>query len=94
MAGKHLPRWLWVIIIIVCVVAIMTGIVYLDVVLRARSAYLKAEKARAEGNYRDAEMWYDTAIELHSPPESKWVKMSREAVESLRSSFNRQTDDP
>jgi len=64
----------------------MIGMVYLDVSYRARSAYLKAEKARAEGNYRDAEMWYETAIELHSPPESKWVKMSRKALKSLRSS--------
>lgn len=108
-------------------------LVYVDVVLRARSAYLEGEKywrwhehpeekiaylnqqqekelaalekkfrqkkisseeyeqqkeiikfnydrLRSESSIKYAYIWYQTAVELFSPPESKWVKLSREKM--------------
>jgi hypothetical protein len=118
---------------VAAVAAAVYAMVYLDVVLRARSAYLEGEKywswyenpelkkKALEEKYskesKDAEgllsrgkikkeeydrklqviefnrkreleesaikyayVWYQTAVELFSPPESKWVKLSREKM--------------
>jgi len=115
-----------------CVFAVY-ALVYVDVVLRARSAYLEGEKYRSwyedpklkeaavsgwyageksrldnrleknklsrdeydrqveileftkgqklkESSIKYAYIWYQTAVELFSPPESKWVKLSREKM--------------
>ena len=113
------------------VIIALYGMVYLDVVLRARSSYLEGEKywrwnehpeekkaalnkkfendkqaldkklsknsinreeydrqleilqfdrehALNESSLKYAYVWYRTAYELFSPPESKWVRLSRE----------------
>ena len=52
-------------------------IVYVDVVLRARDAYLKAEQASSA---QMAYVWYETAATLFTPPESKWSRMAREKM--------------
>lgn len=112
-------------------IAVLYGMVYIDVVLRARSAYLEGEKYWAwsknpqlkaaalqseldakeavlnkklkkkkidqseydrqleiarfdhdrqleESSLKYSYVWYKTAYELFSPPESKWVKLSRQ----------------
>ena len=114
-------------------VALVYGMIYLDVVWRAKEAYQEGEKywrwtdhpeeyaneinsrfevdkkkletKRAEGKLTQddfdrelqllqfgrvqslkestikyAYVWYQTAVELFSPPESKWVKLSREKM--------------
>ena len=126
-------RWFRVTLkVLVCVVAVY-ALVFADVMLRARSAYLEGEKywswyenaamketalknefdtakaaidkQKAAGKMKDeqytqklntiqfdydrhredsaikyAYIWYQTAVELFSPPESKWVKLSREKM--------------
>ena len=115
------------------IVAVFYGMVYVDVVLRARHAWLEGEqywhwsdhpderaafvkekyvhekaeldkkkdagKIVKEDYDRDAELlafaeqqelkestikyayvWYQTAVDLFSPPESKWVRLSREKM--------------
>jgi hypothetical protein len=126
----NLKRWQKIISVGIAVVAVFYGMVYLDVVLRARSAWLEGEKywrwseypgerqaylrqklnseeaaldkKKAAGQLapddydRDKELlefrydqmgressmkyayvWYQTAVDLFSPPESKWVRLSR-----------------
>ena len=121
------------ILLIAGTIAAVYAMVYLDVVLRARQAYLEGEKywswhenpslksaalekkyasesksldeklskggikkeeydrqAQALGFNKKRELeessikysyiWYQTAVELFSPPESKWVKLSREKM--------------
>jgi len=112
-------------------------LIYIDVVLRARSAYLEAEKYLdwyynpnkkikflekefevekqkldkllaenkiskeeydvkleilnfnkerkiQESSLKYAYIWYKTAIDLFSPPESKWVKLAKEKINKVR----------
>lgn len=112
------------------VAAVVYGVVYVDVVLRARHAYLEGEKywvwgerpedyirfldgemarkkaqlegrlaqgkvtkddfdrqweliqfdrrqAAQESTWKYAYVWYETAVDLFSPPDSKWVHMAR-----------------
>ncbi|MHB9155400.1 MAG: hypothetical protein ACYC5N_06880 [Endomicrobiales bacterium] len=119
-------------LVLLCVAAVY-ALVYVDVVLRARSAFLQGEqywawhrqpdlKTRAldaeygkdraaldrklsrgklsreefdrqleildferaqrakESSIKYAYIWYQTAVELFSPPESKWVRLSREKM--------------
>lgn len=121
-------------------VILVYAMIYTDVVLRARSAYLQGEKYRQwhenpalkkaeleaqfkkessalekkfaaskltkeefdrqsgilkfnyerkteESSIKYAYVWYQTAIELFSPPESKWVKLSREKMPLAKESW-------
>ena len=123
-------RWVQYAGMIFCTVFILYGMVYVDVVLRARESYLEGEKywywhehpqakkeelqkkfenektklnrklakkkltqdeydrqleilqfdrdrKMGESSIKYAYVWYQTAYELFSPPESKWVKLSR-----------------
>jgi hypothetical protein len=116
----------------VCIAAVY-ALIYVDVVLRARSAYLEGEKYWSwyqeprlkdaaiqdwyllekgkidgkqakntitkdeydrqlelldftrnqklrESSIKYAYVWYQTVVELFSPPESKWVKLAREKM--------------
>lgn len=56
--------------------------IYLDVWFRAKHSYSEAEKAASAGDWKMAYVWYQTAVEQFSPPESKWVKMSRDRMPS------------
>ncbi len=53
------------------------SVVCLDVILRARDAYLKGEQAATP---QMAFVWYETAATLFTPPESKWSRLSREKM--------------
>jgi hypothetical protein len=122
-----------IILLVVAVAAAFYGMVYVDVVLRARDAWLQGEQywrwadhpeerqaylrqklaleeaeltkkqtsgqLTADDYARDKELlefrytqmgkessikyayvWYQTAVDLFSPPDSKWVRMSREKM--------------
>jgi hypothetical protein len=126
-------KWARVMGIIVLCIAVVYGMIYADVLLRARSAYLEGEKywswyenpaakesalkaefekkkaafdkklaankmnkddydkeieiikfdleqKLGESSIKYAYIWYQTVVELFSPPESKWVKLSREKM--------------
>lgn len=125
--------------------AFVYGVAYVDLVLRARSAYLEGEKylewsakpelkrahfqarlaekearlnlefergslgkeeleqrlylARFERDQRVAEsslkysyIWFQTAAELFSPPESRWVVLSRARMAQTREAWKRELD--
>lgn len=123
-----------------CAVFVLAA-VYLDLVLRARSAYLEGEKymewaakpelkkaaleaelaarekaLRAsklpapqleqrlalarfeheerlkESSVKYAYVWYQTAVELFSPPESKWVRLSREKLPVAKELWKKELD--
>lgn len=62
-------------------IAVIYGVVCLDVVLRCREAYLEGEKATSP---RLAYAWYETAATLYVPPESKWSRLAREKMKVAR----------
>jgi len=123
----------------------VTALVYLDLVLRARSAYLEGERflewhrdpeakkshfeaefqresrrldaeksagrlsepeflqrmelerfrrdeAVAESSVKYAYHWYKTAVELFSPPESRWVRLSREKMALTKDLWKQELD--
>ncbi|MFH1378956.1 MAG: hypothetical protein ABII23_01640 [bacterium] len=126
-------RWFQITAAVVCTIGIVYGLVYVDVVSRAREAYIEGEKYWAwhynpndkklyleeklkdelaeieqkfskkkidknqyeqevqiaqfnfqeslkESSIKYAYVWYQTAVELFTPPESKWVKLCREKM--------------
>jgi hypothetical protein len=126
-------KWVRVAALAALCVGLVYALIYIDVILRARSACLQGEKywswhenprmkeqelaarfakdkaaldarhvarkvsddeyarqieilkfnldrEREESSIKYAYIWYQTAVELFSPPESKWVKLSREKM--------------
>ena len=133
MNGIFSKKWFKALVTAAVCVAAVYALVYVDVVLRARSAYLEGEKymswygnpklkeaavadwyakekSKLDGSFADKKMekeeydrqteileftrgeklkessvkyayvWYQTVVELFSPPESKWVKLAREKM--------------
>lgn len=131
--GIFKKKWVRVAALAAGTVIIVYAMIYVDVVLRARSAYLEGEKywrwhthpgekqkflddrldkeikklreklsknkitkeeqdrqeeiakfnhkrELEESSIKYAYVWYQTAVELFSPPESKWVRDSREKL--------------
>jgi hypothetical protein len=132
---KELFQKKWVkagLTVIGCIIAVY-ALIYVDVILRARSAYLEGDKywswydnpqakkdalekefnkqkdtldkklakrkvskedydreleidkfnydqQLSESSIKYAYIWYQTVVELFSPPESKWVKLAREKM--------------
>lgn len=70
-------KWVQRLGLILLTAAIIYGMIYADVWARAKSAYEEGEKASQKNDWKMAYTWYQTALELFSPPESKWVKRSR-----------------
>jgi hypothetical protein len=66
-------RFLW----LVLGAAGVYGMVCVDVVLRARHAYLEGEMA---ANPREAYAWYESAATLFTPPESRWSRWARQKM--------------
>lgn len=134
----------WAKVAVAAVLAV-TALVYLDLVLRARSAYLEGERfmewhrdpevkkshfeaelqretrrletersagrlsepefqqrlelerfrrdeAVAESSVKYAYHWYKTAVELFSPPESRWVRLSREKMSLAKDLWKQELD--
>ena len=73
-------KWVKILVTVVVVALIMFVMVAIDVVSRAKSAYLKGEKFYAEENYKDALMWYETVVDLFQPPKNKWVKKAESKI--------------
>lgn len=126
-------KWVKIAGMVLFCVAVVYAMVYVDVMLRARSAYMEGEKywrwndnpqekkdalekefqkakaefdkklsrnkvtqeeynkqlevikfkrdeRIAESSIKYAYIWYQTTVELFSPPESRWVKLSREKM--------------
>ena len=126
-------RWVHIAGMALFSIGAVYGMIYVDLVLRARHAYLEGEKylewhfhpdrkaqyyktwqvqrlaelekklsqrkitqdifqrekellefqktqALEDSSIKYAYVWYQTAVELFSPPESKWVKLSREKM--------------
>jgi hypothetical protein len=61
----------------VVIVLLLYAIVCLDVVLRARHAYLEGEHAPSA---QLAYAWYESASTLFTPPESRWSRLAREKM--------------
>ena len=132
-----MKKWQQTALLVVGTVAAMYGLIYADVVSRAKEAYLEGEKysnwtdhpelhvqavdadlaarkndldARLaknklskdeydremelaqfehdqqlkESTIKYAYVWYQTAVDLFSPPDSKWVKLSREKMPAAK----------
>lgn len=47
-------------------------------------AQFNFKEALEESSIKYAYVWYQTAVELFSPPESKWVKLSREKMKEAK----------
>jgi len=130
-------RWVKTAGIILGCIALVYAMIYADIILRARSAYLQGEKyrywhenpaakaealsaelvdeklkldkklarrkltqddynreleiarfnneqKRAESSIKYAYIWYQTVVELFSPPESRWVRLAREKMPKAR----------
>jgi len=128
-----MKRWQKILLSTVAVAGVFYGMVYVDVIWRARESWLEGEKywrwadhpkeraafleaqltqnralldkkraasqttpedyardvellefshqqALKESSIKYAYIWYQTAAELFSPPESKWVRLSREKM--------------
>lgn len=121
--------------------AFVCAAVYVDLVLRARTAYLEGERRMAwirepelkrealkaelseaqqairklglpetqlrqrlslaefehqerlkESDAKYAYVWYQTAVELFSPPDSKWVRLAREKLPVAKESWKKDLD--
>ncbi len=70
-------RLVWTMVL----VAVVYAAVSVDVVLRARHAYLEGEKAPSA---QLAYAWYESAATLFIPPESKWSRMAREKLPATK----------
>jgi len=57
--------------------AVVYGMVCIDVILRAKHAYLEGEKAASA---KDAYAWYESAATQFTPPESRWTRLAREKM--------------
>jgi hypothetical protein len=133
MKGLLEKKWVKTLITVLCCIAAVYALIYVDVILRARSAYMEGEKyfswyknpelkaqvlnaefekekakldkklskgkvtqddynkeldiakfdtqqKLGDSSIKYAYVWYQTVVELFSPPESKWVKLSREKM--------------
>jgi hypothetical protein len=73
-------KWARTAIVVVLTIIVMYIMIYVDVWFRAKDSYMKAEKAAKENDWKMAYTWYQTAVEQFSPPNSKWVIMSKEKM--------------
>ena len=73
-------KWAKTAVLVLSTVIIMYIMIYADVWFRARHSYLEAEKAAAANDWKMAYVWYQTAVEQFSPPNSKWVRMSKDKM--------------
>jgi hypothetical protein len=52
----------------------------------------RRDEAIAESSLKYAYHWYKTAVELFSPPESRWVKFSREKMTQTKELWKQELD--
>jgi len=138
-------KWVKIAATVLAIIILMYAMVYVDVMLRARTAYNEAEKyyywhenpeakkqdlktkydneikaldARLsknkikkeeydreievskfnydremeESSIKYAYVWYQTVVELFSPPETKWVKLSRQKLPQARELWKKELE--
>ena len=73
-------KWMRTALTVILVIIAMYIMIYTDVWFRARHSYMEAEKAAAKNDWKMAYVWYQTAVEQFSPPDSRWVRMSKEKM--------------
>ncbi|MFH1368726.1 MAG: hypothetical protein ABII64_06345 [Elusimicrobiota bacterium] len=139
-------KWVKITLTVAACICAVYLMVYVDVILRARSAYLEGEKYWAwnenpklkadalekefqkdklsldkkleklkitqdeynkqyeimkfrrderisESSIKYAYIWYQTTVELFSPPESKWVKQAREKMPKAKDLWKKELKD-
>ena len=59
---------------------------------RLELARFRRDEAVAESSLKYAYHWYKTAVELFSPPESRWVRISREKMNETKELWKRELD--
>ena len=52
----------------------------------------RRDEAVAESSVKYAYHWYKTAVELFSPPESRWVRLSREKMALTKDLWKQELD--
>ncbi|MFQ3676030.1 MAG: hypothetical protein SNJ64_05760 [Endomicrobiia bacterium] len=52
----------------------------------------KIEQQKQESSLKYAYIWYKTAIELFSPPETKWVKLAKEKLEPTKQLWKKELE--
>ena len=55
-------------------------------------ARFERDQAVAESSLKYAYVWYQTAAELFTPPESRWTAMSREKMKTTRELWKKELD--
>lgn len=55
-------------------------------------ARFERDQAVAESSLKYAYVWFQTAAELFTPPESRWVVMSREKMKTTRELWKKELD--
>ncbi len=55
-------------------------------------ATFERDQAVAESSLKYAYVWYQTAAELFTPPESRWTLMSREKMKTTRELWKKELD--
>ncbi len=55
-------------------------------------ARFERDQQVAESSLKYAYVWYQTAAELFTPPESSWTRMSREKMKSTRELWKKELD--
>ena len=55
-------------------------------------ARFERDQAVAESSLKYAYVWYQTAAELFTPPESRWTRMSREKMKTTRELWKKELD--
>ncbi len=52
----------------------------------------KITQEQNESSLKYAYVWYKTAIELFSPPETKWIKLSKEKIEPVKQLWKKELE--
>ncbi|MBN1383716.1 MAG: hypothetical protein JW983_02380 [Elusimicrobia bacterium] len=73
-------KWVRITVTVGLTIIVMYIMIYIDVWFRAKHSYMEAEKAAGKNDWKMAYVWYQTAVEQFSPPNSKWVKMSKQKL--------------
>jgi hypothetical protein len=63
-----------------------------DYDLQKEMLEFKIEQQKKESSLKYAYIWYKTVIDLFSPPETKWVKLAKEKIESTKQLWKKELE--
>lgn len=63
-----------------------------DLTRKTGLAAFERDQAVAESSLKYAYVWFQTAAELFTPPESRWTVLSREKMKTTREAWKRELD--